>query len=376
MQHLTQKRSLPCFVPLFLAALLMFAAAAVSTANQPSLDQEKENRTAAARVETITEKYRAVGTIKPRMETRIESQIRATVKEVLVTSGDDVSQGQLLITLDSRQPEARLTKAEQALKEAKSSKRQAEQTIHSARAARKEASQQYQRIKGYYSSNAATEQELESAESAWLQAKANFARASQALNGAEARIQQAQEAVKEARVGLGFTEITAPFNGRVITRTIEPGDLALPGKPLMTIRTETGFRLEAHVREGMINRVKKGQELTAEITSLDRVCRATVEEIIPYADPETRTFLVKAAIPSLPGLYPGMYGKLLIPAASTEVVLVPADAVRKIGQLEIVMVMENSQYQKRYVKTGRTMDGMVEILSGLRGDETISYKRP
>ncbi|MFO7750546.1 MAG: efflux RND transporter periplasmic adaptor subunit [Desulfobacteraceae bacterium] len=375
MQHLTKKRSFPCFIFLFLAALLMFSAAAVSTADQPSLDPEKENRTAAARVETITEKYRAVGTIKPRMKAKIESQIQATVKDVLVTSGDDVHQGQLLVTLDSRQPEARLAGAEEALKEARSAKRQAEQTIHSARAARKEAAQHYQRIKGYYNSSAATEQELESAKSVWLQAKANFTRAGQALNGAEARIQQARETVTEARVGLGFTEVTAPFNGRVITRTIEPGDLALPGKPLMTIRTETGFRLEAHVREGMINRIKKGQELTAEITSLDRVCRATVEEIIPYADPETRTFLVKAALPSIPGLYPGMYGKLLIPAASIEVVLVPADAVRKIGQLEIVMVMENNRHQKRYVKTGRTMDDMVEILSGLKGGEPISYKK-
>lgn len=322
----------------------------------------------------ITETYKAVGTVKPRMETRIESQITALVKKVHVSPGDDVFTEDILVTLDDRQAKSRLAGAEQALKGAESAKRQTMETIHSARAALREAEQHYNRIKGYYKSNAATKQELESTESAWLQARAGLSRARQALKGAEAEIQQARQAVKTAEVGLGFTKIKAPFNGRVMVKNIEPGDLALPGKPLLTIRTETGFRIEANVPEGMINQIKKGDDLTAEITSLGKKCTAKVEVIIPYADPQTRTFLVKAAIPYLSGLYPGMYGKLLIPMADIEVVLVPVNAVISIGQLEIVMVEDGDNFHKRYVKTGKTIDHMVEILSGIKGGETISYQ--
>ncbi|MEA1968863.1 MAG: efflux RND transporter periplasmic adaptor subunit [Thermodesulfobacteriota bacterium] len=331
----------------------------------------KEKINVKARVERITEKHRAVGTIKPRMETKIESQIRAQVKQVHVTSGDDVKKGELLITLDARQPKARFTRTEQALQGVRASKKQAWESIQSARAAYKEAKQRYKRIKGYYDSSAATKQELESAESFWLQAKAGLSRANQARKEAEAGIKQAEQALKEAEIELGFTKIIAPFKGRVIKKMVESGDLALPGRPLVTIRTETGFRIEAHVQEGMINRVKKGMELEAEITSLGKTCKATVEEIIPYADPETRTFLVKAAIPVLPGLYPGMYGKLLIPEARKDVVLVPVHAVMEIGQLDIVMVKEKDKFHRRYVKTGRVMGEMVEILSGLKGGETL-----
>ncbi|MEA2060878.1 MAG: efflux RND transporter periplasmic adaptor subunit [Thermodesulfobacteriota bacterium] len=362
----------------YLSDLFMFLFFSVLIPSMAGADQSGTGPgtmvTAKAVNTIITETYKAVGTVKPRMETRIESQISAQVKKVHVSPGDDVFTGDIMITLDDRQAQSRLAGAQQAMKGAESAKRQTMETIYSARAALREAEQHYNRIKGYYKSNAATKQELEAAESAWLQARAGLSRAGQALKGAEADIQQAGQAAKTAEVGLGFTQIEAPFNGRVIVKNIEPGDLALPGKPLLTIRTETGFRIEANVPEGMINQIKKGAALTAEITSLSTTCTAKVEEIIPYADPQTRTFLVKAAIPSLPGLYPGMYGKLLIPMADIEVVLVPVNAVISIGQLEIVMVADENGFHKRYVKTGKTIDDKVEILSGIKGGETISYQ--
>ena len=359
---------------LYLCMFLFFSVLITSMAGADQSGTEPGTMVTARAVnKTITETYKAVGTVKPRMETRIESQISAQVKKVHVSPGDDVFTGDILVTLDDRQAQSRLAAAEQALKGAESAKQQTMETIHSARAALREAEQHYNRIKGYYKSNAATKQELEAAESAWLQARAGLSRARQGLKGAEADIQQARQAVKTAEVGLGFTQIEAPFNGRVIVKNIEPGDLALPGKPLLTIRTETGFRIEANVPEGMINQIKKGADLTAEITSLGKTCTAKVEEIIPYADPQTRTFLVKAAIPYLSGLYPGMYGKLLIPMADIEVVLVPVNAVISIGQLEIVMVADANGFHKRYVKTGKKIDHMVEILAGIKGGETISY---
>ncbi len=347
--------------------------------------------TVKASVQTVEETYTAVGTVKPKSETMIESQVNAQVQKVHVKSGDRVNKGELLITLDDRQASSRRDGASAALNAARAGREQAMQGVNAAEAAYKEAALQYNRIRGYYKQQAATKQELEMAESNYVQTKAALKRAKDSLSASESGIKQAMGVLSETHVGLEFSKITAPSAGEVIKRMVEPGDLAMPGKPLIALRTESGFRVEAHVREGLIGRVKIGMNLKAEITTLGVTCDAEVEEIIPYADPLTRTFLVKASIPNdIEGIYPGMYGKLLIPESTQDVVLLPAKAVITTGQLELVMVQTDaaqdkngadeskadnsnngSGWQLRYIKTGRHSGDMVEVLSGLKGDETV-----
>jgi len=320
----------------------------------------------------ITEYYRAVGTVKPESESRIESRIKAQVKSIHVGPGDSVKRGDIMVTLDDRQPVSRLEKAKQALKGAKAARSQAAQQVESAKAALKEARLNYQRIQEYVKADAATSKEMENAESNYLQAKAGLSKARQALVETESRIRRAENTVEEAEVELEFTQITAPIEGEVIRRMVEPGDLALPGKPLVLMRTRKGFRLEAHVRAELVKHIARGQTLKAEIPTLDTTVDAVVNEIVPWADPETRSFLVKAVIPSVKGLYPGMYGKLLIPESETRVVLIPESALITTGQLDLVMVKDSSGWSRRYIKTGKKRDGMIEVLSGLSSNETIS----
>lgn len=320
----------------------------------------------------ITEYYRAVGTVKPESESRIESRIKAQVKSIHVGPGDSVKRGDIMVTLDDRQPVSRLEKAKQALKGAKAARSQAAQQVESAKAALKEARLNYQRIQEYVKADAATSKEMENAESNYLQAKAGLSKARQALAETESGIRRAENTVEEAEVELEFTQITAPIEGEVIRRMVEPGDLALPGKPLVLMRTRKGFRLEAHVRAELVKHIARGQTLKAEIPTLDTTVDAVVNEIVPWADPETRSFLVKAVIPSVKGLYPGMYGKLLIPESETRVVLIPESALITTGQLDLVMVKDSSGWSRRYIKTGKKRDGMIEVLSGLSSNETIS----
>ena len=101
----------------------------------------------------------------------------------------------------------------------------------------------------------------------------------------------------------------------------------------------------------------------------------TVEEIVPYADPQTRTFLVKAALPAMDGLYPGMFGRLRIPVQERQVVAAPKAAIRRVGQLELVTVKENGGWKQRFVKTGNAVDAsLVEVLSGLNGNEIVAIE--
>ena len=171
-----------------------------------------------------------------------------------------------------------------------------------------------------------------------------------------------------------YSKILAPEEGVVLKRFVEPGDLALPGKPLIALRTTGALRLEAYVREGLITRVAPGTALTAAIDTLGKTVAATVEEVVPYADPDSRTFLVKAAIPPVEGLYPGMFGKLQVPVGLQRIVTIPDKAIRRVGQLELVHVQSGEGWQVRHIQTGvRLDDGSVEILSGLDGTETIGW---
>jgi RND family efflux transporter MFP subunit len=339
-----------------------------------SKKDETPKKIGQASVQTITEWYEAVGTVRPVTEASIESQITAQVLAVKVRPGNKVFKNQVLISLDNRQLMSRLDQAKQTLKTAISGKEQAKQAIIAAKAAFTEAESDYKRTKIYFESQAATSKDMEKAESVYLQAKAGLNRAKEALSASESRIRQAKEIVKEAEIALGYTEIKAPDSGKVLKRLVEQGDLALPGKPLIVVQTTGLLRLEAYVREGLIRKIKPGTNLKVIINTLNETTTAKVEEIIPYADPQTRTFLVKALLPTISGIYPGMFGKLLIPVQDTPVVVIPKTAVSYIGQLELVKVKENNSWKTRFIKTGKTIGDKIEVLSGLAGNETIGWE--
>jgi multidrug efflux pump subunit AcrA (membrane-fusion protein) len=338
-------------------------------------DALRSERTGEARIENITEYYDAVGTVEPRTQARIEAQISAQVTDVRVNAGESVKKGDLLVVLDDRRMQTKLSQARQALKTAAAQKEQARQAINAAEAAFTEAQSAYDRIKNFYEKEAATEQELEQARSRFLQAEAALKRAKDGLSGADAGVQRAEEMVQETKIALGYTEIRAPADAEVLKRQVDPGDLAMPGKPLLLLRTQGGLRLEAHVRESLIQKVHPGTELRVTLTTLDKTVSSTVEELIPYADPRTRTFLVKTRLPDVANLYPGMYGKLLIPYQEARVILVPQAAVNEVGQLANVTVKTAQGWQRRYIKTGKIYEDRVEVLSGLSGDETLLLER-
>ena len=318
--------------------------------------------------------YEAVGTVRPRTESRIEARVTGQVLNVLVGPGDTVVKGALLVMLDSRQMTSRLDQAKQALKTAEASREQARHALDAARAAFKQAQANYTRVKTYFESQAATAQDLEAAEATFRQGEANVKRAEEALAATDAGVLQARAVVKESAIYLDYARILAPEDGVVLKRFVEPGDLALPGKPLVALRTSGALRLEAYVREGLISQVAPGASLEVAIETVDRQLAATVEEIVPYADPNSRTFLVKAAMPPVDGLYPGMFGKLRIPVGRRSIVTIPWSAVVRVGQLELVRVKHGDTWQTRYVKSGMRIGENVEILSGLSGSETIGWK--
>jgi len=244
--------------------------------------------------------------------------------------------------------------------------------VISARAVLTEAAAAYERTQTYYASEAATKQDLERAESVFRQARAGLERAEHSLQEAEAGERQAAKVVEENRIALDYNRIEAPEAGEVAKRLTEPGDLAWPGKTLLVLQTRGALRLESMVREGLIHRIAVGSPMEVLVDVQDRTYKGAVEEIVPSADPLTRTFLVKVGLPRADGLYPGMFGRLIIPVGEREVVTVPKEAVTRVGQLEMVTLRSGERWERVFVTTGRTLGDRVEILSGLHGGETLA----
>lgn len=365
----------PKHAHIFIISAFLFLVACSSETNTPAQTGKRyqpEQTVQAERVK-LSRFHEAVGTVQARTDTRVEAQVTGRVSKVLVRPGDTVSPGDELIVLDSRESQTRLERARQALQTAISLKAQAVDFLAAARAEFDKAQSTYRRMRQLHDQKVVTAEEVEQSESAYLQAKARLGQAQEGLAAAKARVGEAEKVVQEAEIGLGYTTITAQEVGEVARRMVEPGDLAFPGKPLLSLQTGASLRLEALVRESLIGQVRHGDTYDVVIAALGDTpsIRATIDEIEPLADPVTRSFLVKARLPEMPGLYPGMFGRLRIPLGEHETVLIPTEAIKRVGQLDTVMVHSHRGWHSTYVRTGDTYGDKTEILAGLDGDETI-----
>ncbi|MCP3874257.1 MAG: efflux RND transporter periplasmic adaptor subunit [Desulfobacteraceae bacterium] len=322
----------------------------------------------------VTQTYEAVGTIRPLTESVIESQISAQVIKISCVPGMGVKKGQLLISLDARRLSTQLKQAQEGLAIAKKRQAQAQKSIEETKAGLDQSLATYNRSNKLFSAGVVSSQKLEIDKSAYLQAKARLEKSKESKQAITASIRQAQEVVKEARIAKEYSRIVSPSNGVVVKRMIDPGDLAVPGKPLLIIQTSGALRLEANIREGLISQIVLGKDYQVKIKTIDKTVLSKIEEIVPYADPTTRTFLVKASLPLTPGIYPGMFGRLLIPVKKDQTLLIPAKAVILVGQLELVYVKKEDSWQSVYIKTGKKFNEKIEVLAGLVGNETIGYK--
>lgn len=314
----------------------------------------------------------AVGAVRPKTEISVASQVMGRVALVAVRPGQRVEKGQPLVELDADEFVARAEASAQVLAGARAGLGQAEQAVAAARAQADKARSTFERLRALHQQGAVAAEEMERARRDMLQAEASLAQAREGYSQAASAVRQSENLTREARINQGYTRINAPETGEVVRRMVEPGDLAVPGRPLLLLQTGGAFWLEAAVREGLMTRVPLGARLTVAIDALGMELPGVVEEIVPSADPATRTIVVRVSLPPAPGIYQGMFGRLLIPAGEREAVLAPAHALRRVGQLVTVRVADDGGWRDITVRPGREIDGLVEIQAGLSGGETLA----
>jgi RND family efflux transporter MFP subunit len=160
----------------------------------------------------------------------------------------------------------------------------------------------------------------------------------------------------------------------VTGRRIDPGDMVSPGQTLFDVEVPSEPQLQAYVSEGVAVHLKPGQSLQVVIDALGRQVEGQVRQIVPQADPQTRTVLVKVDLPKDPALVSGLFGWLRVPVGEYEALVVQKSAVRQSGQLNLVRVLAAPGVPvRRFVQIGQEHGPLVEVLSGLQpGDEVIT----
>jgi Membrane-fusion protein len=160
--------------------------------------------------------------------------------------------------------------------------------------------------------------------------------------------------------------VRAPLTGIVIDKKVEVGDTVTPGQTLIALFNPDKMQMLASVRESLALKLSVGQKLPARIEALDHAGEATISELVPEAQAASRSFIVKVVGPCPPGVYSGMFGRIYIPLEEEEITVVPAAAIKRVGQLEIVQVAEDESLRRRNIQTGRSIGADMEVLAGLR----------
>jgi RND family efflux transporter MFP subunit len=197
---------------------------------------------------------------------------------------------------------------------------------------------------------------------------------------AKAEVDRAQGALKEAQEMLDWATVRSPLDGIVIDKQVDVGDMVTPNRlnGLATLYNPARMQLIASVRDSLANKLHEGQDIGVQVEGIDHRCLGTISEIVPESQSASRSFEVKVVGPCPPDIHSGMFGRIFIPVRDEQVLAIPRNAVRNVGQLELVEVAKDGRKSIRSIRTGRTglddpmLGDLVEVLSGLKEGEVIA----
>ncbi|MDX1582561.1 MAG: efflux RND transporter periplasmic adaptor subunit [Thermoanaerobaculia bacterium] len=360
------------------ASLLLLGALAwtgCGSDTEPAAPVERgEIQTTRIELTTIPDHYEVLGTIRSTTRSTVASKLMGTVVSVPVEEGEQVRQGDLLVTIDSSEVDARIRKAQAGLDEIEQAIRGAEAALASADANLNLARATYGRFETLRDRGSVSPQEFEEVEARFKAAAAGREQAARQLEALRSRRQQALADLSTARTYGTWARVTSPLDGVVTATYVDPGDLASPGVPLVAIDDPSSYRLDVQIDESRLSSISVGDPVTVRIESLGTVAKGVVQAIAPAVDPSSRTALVKIALPDAVGVQSGMFARAHFNVGERRTIVVPTSLIVERGQLEGLYVLDDSGEPRfRLIKTGPELDGRTEVLSGISvGDLVVA----
>ncbi|NIR43552.1 MAG: efflux RND transporter periplasmic adaptor subunit [Gemmatimonadetes bacterium] len=279
----------------------------------------------------------APATVVATRQAALATRISGTIRSVAVDIGAEVQEGEALVRLDTRDIEARVSSAEAAAQLAR---------------------QSYERIAALAQDGAATAQELDDA---------------------RARLEMARAGLREARAQLNYVLLRAPFDGVITARMADPGDLAVPGRPVLEMIGTGALKIEADLPGELAGRIAVGDALDVYLPETGSRYTARVTRVVPAVERSSRRFRIEARFATeseaLSRLAPGAFARIELdePGATTR--WIPADAVVTRGQLTGVYVVEGDELRLRWIRLGQRYGDTVEMLAG-PGPDALIVRRP
>ena len=264
-------------------------------------------------------------------EAQLATRASGTVRAVLVEVGAQVRSGQTLVRLDDAGVESGVAAAESNVTVARKT---------------------YSRLENLVRDGAATDQELDQA---------------------RARMEMAEANLDEARANRDYVVLKAPFAGTITARYVDPGDMASPGQPVITVSGSRGVKIVADAPAPLASRIAVGDAVRILDQETGRHWPATVTRRVPVIERATNRFRLEArfddAAEGVP--LPGTFVRIAVAGIEEAGLLVPSDALIRKGQLTGVFALEDGTLRLRWIRPGRTAEGMVEVLSGLDLDARV-----
>jgi RND family efflux transporter MFP subunit len=335
---------------ILLAALAAASLAACGEQSTPKPAPTPEPlKTASVELRDVELTTSAEAVMEAVRQSTVSAQISGRVVELRFDIGDYVKKGDVIVRIDERS-------AARALEASEAQVLEAQAALANARA-------QYERSKQLLAQKFISQAALDQAEAAY---KAAQARVGALVAGAGA-----------AATERSFATVIAPYSGVVSARHVELGEMATPGRPLMTGFDPSTLRVVATVPQAQVATIQAGGKARIEIPSLGRWVDVKSMTIVPQADPRTHTSRIRLDLPAeVRGVVPGVYARAHFVVGKAPRLLVPRAAVLRRSEVTGVYVVDSEgRARLRQVRLGSAGDeASVEVLAGLKPGERVALE--
>jgi RND family efflux transporter MFP subunit len=331
------------------AVTLALLLAACGNEPPPPAPPAAQLQSAVVEAREVDLDYSAEAVVEAVRQSTVAAQIAGRVVEVRFDVGDVVKKGEVIVRIDERA-------ASQAVAASAAQVQEAQAALANARS-------QYERSKQLAAQKFISPAGLEKAETDY--------------KAAQARVSSIVAGAGQASTERSFATIVAPYGGVVSARHVEVGEMATPGKPLMTGFDPSSLRVVANLPQAQLPAIQAANRAWVEIPGMGKRIDARQITVVPSADPRTHTTRVRLDLPAdVSGIYPGVFARAHFSTGRATRLLVPRAAVFQRSEVTAVYVIdEQGRPRLRQLRLGSAGDAQgVEVLSGLRPGERVALE--
>ena len=305
---------------------------------------------ASVQLKSVGSGFEMDGVVQPVKQSTVSAQASGRIVTLVVKAGDPVRSGQLLATIDDRETQTGVQRSRAQTAQAQAELRNAQANFDRTRELLS---------KGFVSAAA-----MDTADAQ--------------LKSAQAGRDQASASEKQSGLTQGFTRVTAPFDSFVLQTLSEAGDLAFPGKPLLTLYAPMPLRAVVQVPVSRSAQVQGSAAVEVQARAADgspQWVRPSQISHLPTADAVSQTIEWRLELPATvsKGLLPGQQVRVRFAAGQSQRLVIPQASVLRRGELTAVYVMVDKGFVLKAIRLGAEHGEQgVEVLAGLSDTDRVA----